>query len=108
MEDTEAEHVELPLHTDVRSLSSSKFQASFSELFPEVKDFLRQCKDALCAQLGDEQCLVDFLTYLTGTLNEFNTDKTINNNDQHDCISSANHSYFQPICSAKTTLKAHM
>lgn len=84
MEDTEAEHAELLLHTDVRSLSSSKFQASFSKLVPEVNDFLRQCKDAMCAQLGDEQCLVDFLTYLTGTLNEFNIDKTINDNDQHD------------------------
>lgn len=77
MEDTEAERTELLLHTDVRSLSSSKFPASFSKLF------LRWCKDALCAQLGDEQCL-DLLTYLTGTLNEFNIDRTINDNEQHD------------------------
>lgn len=74
--------MELLLHTTY--ISSSKFQARFPKLVREVKEILRQCKDALCAQLGDEQCLVDFLTYLTGALNEFNIDETINDNDQHD------------------------
>ena len=44
----------------------------FWELLPEVKEFLRQSKDAVYAQLDDKQWLMDlaFLTDLTGILNE--------------------------------------
>ena len=44
----------------------------FCELLPEVKEFLRQSKDAVFAQLDDQQWLRDlaFLADLTGILNE--------------------------------------
>lgn len=55
-------------------LSRGKFLARFCKLLPEVKEFLRQSEDAVYAQLGDEQWLMDlaFLTELTGILNALN------------------------------------
>ncbi len=59
VEDTEAEHTKWLLHTNARWLSRGKFLVRFSELLTEVKDFSRHSKDALCAQLDDEQWLMD-------------------------------------------------
>ena len=70
----ETEHTQLLLHTDVQWLSRGKFLARFCELLPEVKELLRQSKDAVYTQLDDEQWLMDLavLTDLPGILNELN------------------------------------
>ncbi len=92
VEDTKAEHKELLLHTNARWLSRGKFLARFSELLTEVTDFSRHSKDALCAQLDDEQWLMDeaFLTDLTGTLNELNLELQGKNKTIINMISSVN------------------
>ena len=74
MEETESEHTDLLLHTDVRWLSRGKFLDRFSELLPEIKEFLKLGKHVEYTQLEDKQWLLDlaFLTDFTGTLNELN------------------------------------
>ena len=47
LEETDAEHTDLLLHTDVRWLSRGKFLARFTELLPEIKDFLKLSKRAV-------------------------------------------------------------
>ena len=46
----------------------------FGELLPEIKELLKQFKDAEYAQLEDEQLLLDlaFLTDFTALINELN------------------------------------
>ncbi|XP_049444494.1 general transcription factor II-I repeat domain-containing protein 2-like [Epinephelus fuscoguttatus] len=92
LEDTGAEHTDLLLHTDVRWLSRGKFLARFSELLPEIKDFLKLSKHAEYAQLEDCQWLLDlaFLTDLTGMLNDLNLE--LQGQDKHviNMISSVN------------------
>lgn len=74
MEETGAEHTDLLLHTDVRWLSRGNFLERFSELLPEIKDFLKLAKHAEYTQLEDKKWLLDlaFLTDLTSMLNELN------------------------------------
>ena len=75
LEEHDAEHTELLLHTDVRWLSRGKFLARFMELLPEIKEFLKLSKHAdYSTKLEDHQWLLDlsFLTDLTHTLNELN------------------------------------
>lgn len=75
LEESDAEHTDLLLHTDVRWLSRGKFLARFTELLPEIKDFLKISKHVdYHTKLEDHQWLLDlsFLTDLTGELNELN------------------------------------
>ncbi|KAK7158529.1 hypothetical protein R3I94_004989 [Phoxinus phoxinus] len=92
LEVTGAEHTDLLLHTDVRWLSRGKFLARFSELLPEIKDFLKLSKHAEYAQLEDYQWLLDlaFLTDLTDLLNDFNLE--LQGKDKHviNMISAVN------------------
>ena len=69
-----AEHTDLLLHTDVRWLSRGTFLERFSELLPEINEFLKRSNHAEYAQLEDSQWLLDlaFLTDLTGNLNNLN------------------------------------
>ena len=72
LEETGAEHTDLLLHTDVRWLSRGTFLERFSELLPEIKEFLKPSSNhAEYAQLEDSQWLLDlaFLTDLTDKLN---------------------------------------
>ena len=74
LEEAEAEHTDLLLHTNVRWFSKGRFLKRFRELLPEIKEFLKEFKDTKYAQLEDKQCLLDlaFLTNLTALLNELN------------------------------------
>ncbi len=64
----------------------------FSELLPEIKEFLKLSKHAKYAQLEDHQWLLDlaFLTDLTDLLNDFNL--KLQGKDKHviNMISSVN------------------
>ena len=62
------------LHTDVKWLSRGRFLERFRELLPEIKELLKQFKDAEYAQLVDKQLLLDlaFLTGLTALINQLN------------------------------------
>ncbi|XP_053173285.1 general transcription factor II-I repeat domain-containing protein 2A-like [Scomber japonicus] len=92
LEETGAEHIDLLLHTDVRWLSTGKFLARFTELLPEIKDFLKLSKHTEYAQLEDSQWLLDlsFLTDITEMLNDLNLE--LQGQDKHviNMISSVN------------------
>ena len=45
LEEAEADHTDLLLHTDMRWLSRGRFLERFGELLPEIKKFLKQFKD---------------------------------------------------------------
>ena len=47
LEENDAEHTDLLLQMDVRWLSRGKFLARFTELLPEIKDFLKLLKRGL-------------------------------------------------------------
>lgn len=55
LEETGVEHTDLLLHTDERWLSRGQFFARFTELLPEIKDFLQLSKHAEYAKLDDHQ-----------------------------------------------------
>ena len=65
LEEAEIEHIDLLLHTDVRWLTRGRFLERLRELLPEIKELLKQFKDAQYAQLEDEQLLLDWLFSLT-------------------------------------------
>jgi len=92
LEEAEAEHTHLLLHTDVRWLSRRRFLERFRELLPEIKEFLKEFKDTEYAQLEDEQWLLDlaFLTVLTGLLNELNLELQGKEKNIVNMISSVN------------------
>lgn len=73
LEETEAEHGDLLLHTDVRWLSRGAFLKRFRQLLPEIIKFL-QSKGENVAVLEDEKWLIKlaFLCDITGKLNELN------------------------------------
>ena len=64
----------------------------FRELLPEIKELLKQFKDAEYAQLEDEQLLLDlaFLTDLTALINELNSELQRKEKNIVDIISSVN------------------
>ena len=72
LEEAEAQHIDLLLHTDVRWLSKGRFLERFRELLPDIKKFITQFEDGKYAQIENEQWLFDltFLTDLTALLNE--------------------------------------
>lgn len=92
LEETGAEHTDLLLHTDVRWLSRGKFLERFSELLPEIKEFLKRSNHAEYAQLQDNQWLLDlaFLTDLTDKLNSLNLELQGKNKHIINMISSVN------------------
>ncbi|XP_067937246.1 general transcription factor II-I repeat domain-containing protein 2A-like [Watersipora subatra] len=92
MEEADAEHTDLLLHTDVRWLSRGRFLERFRELLPDVKEFLKQSKHAEYAQLENEQWLMDlaFLTDITALLNELNLELQGKNKNVINMISSVN------------------
>ena len=77
LQESEAEHIDLLLHTDVRWLSRGKFLQRFRDLLPEIKEFLAS-KDRPSHQphIDTEEWLLDlaFLVDITGMLNELNLD----------------------------------
>ena len=91
LEEAEAEHTDLLLHTDVRWLSGGRFLEKFRELLPEIKEFLKQFKDTEYAQLEDERWFLDlaFLTDLTA-LNELNLELQEKEKNIVNMISSVN------------------
>lgn len=93
LEESDAEHTELLLHTDVRWLSRGKFLARFTELLPEIKEFLKLSKHAdYHDKLNDHQWLLDlsFLTDLTHELNLLNVDLQGKDKDVVQMMSSVN------------------
>ena len=92
LEEAEVEHIDLLLLTDVRWLSRGRFLERFRELFPEIKELLKQFKDAEYAQLEDEQLLLHlaFLTDLTALINEQNLELQRKEKNVVDMISSVN------------------
>ena len=92
LEEAEVEHIDLLLHTDVRWLSRGRFLERFWELLPEIKELLKQFKDAEYAQLENEQLLLDlaFLTDLTALINELNLELQRKEKNIVDMISSVN------------------
>lgn len=93
LEEADAEHTDLLLHTDVRWLSRGKFLARFTELLPEIKDFLKFSKHVQYhAKLEDHQWLLDlsFLTDLTGELNDLNLELQGKDKDVVNMMSSVN------------------
>lgn len=93
MEENDAEHTDLLLHTDVRWLSRGTFLARFMELLPEIKDFLKLSKHVdYHTKLEDHQWLLDvsFLTDLTGKLNELNLELQGKGKDVVNMMSSVN------------------
>ena len=64
----------------------------FRELLPEIKELLKQFKDAEYAQLEDEQLLLDlaFLTDITALINELNLELQGKEKNIVDIISSVN------------------
>lgn len=73
LEETEAEHSDLLLHTDVRWLSRGVFLKRFRQLLPEIKTFI-QSKGEIVPELEDEKWLMKlaFLCDITEKLNELN------------------------------------
>lgn len=73
LEECEADHGELLLHTDVRWLSRARFLKRFRELLSEIKQFLRT-KEETYPQLEDRRWLLDlaFLCDITEKLNQLN------------------------------------
>ena len=92
LEEAEVEHIDLLLYTDVRWLSRRRFLERFRELLPEIKELLKQFKDAEYAQLEDEQLLLHlaFLTDLTALINEQNLELQKKEKNVVDMISSVN------------------
>nr|XP_055065219.1 general transcription factor II-I repeat domain-containing protein 2A-like [Misgurnus anguillicaudatus] len=93
LEDNDAEHTDLLLHTDVRWLSRGKFLARFTELLPEIKDFLKLSKHVdYHTKLEDHEWLLDlsFLTDLTGELNDLNLELQGKDKDVVNMMSSVN------------------
>ena len=92
MEEAEAEHTDLLLHTDVRWLSRGRFLERFRELLPEIKKFLKEVKDTDYVQLENEQWLLDlaFLTDVTALQNELNLELQGKGKNIVDMISSVN------------------
>ena len=91
-EEAEVEHIDLLLHTHVGWLSRGRFMERFRELLPEIKELLKQFKDAEYAQLEVEQLLLDlaFLTDLTALINELNLELQRKEKNIVDMISSVN------------------
>lgn len=73
LEECEADHGELLLHTDVRWLSRAKFLKRFRDLLPEVKQFLT-AKGETHPELEDKRWLLNlaFLCDITEKLNQLN------------------------------------
>ena len=92
LEEAEVEHIDLLLHTDVRWLSRGRFLERFGELSPEIKELLKQFRDAEYAQLEDEQLLLDlaFLTDLTALINELHLKLQRKEKNIVDIINSVN------------------
>ena len=60
LEENDAEHTDLLLHTNVRWLSRGTFLGRFMELLPEIKDFLKLSKYVdYHTKLEDHQWLLD-------------------------------------------------
>jgi len=82
------------LSTDVRWLSRGTFLARFTELLPEIKDFLKLSNHMdYHAKLEDHQWLLDlsFLTDLTGELNALNLELQGKDKDVVNMMSSVNY-----------------
>ena len=92
LEEAEAEHTDLLLHTDVRWLSRGRFLERFRELLPEIKEFPKQFSDTEYTELGNEQWLLDlvFFTDFTAQLNELNLELQGKEKNIVDMISSVN------------------
>ena len=92
LEEAGVEHIDLVLHTDVRWLSRGKFLERFGELLPEIKELLKQFKDAEYVQLEDEQLLLDlaFRNDHTALINELNLELQRKEKNIVDIISSVN------------------
>ena len=87
----DAEHTDMLLHMDVRWLS--KFLARFTELLPEIKDFLKLSKHVdRHTKLEDHQWPLDlsFRTDLIGKLNELNLELQGKGKDVVNMMSSTN------------------
>ena len=93
LEEKDAELTDLLLHTDVRWLSSDKILARFTELLPEIKDFLKLSQHVdYHTKLEDHQWLLDLslLTDLAGELNELNLELQGKGKDVVNTMSSVN------------------
>ena len=92
LEEAEIEHIDPLLHADVRWLSRGRFLERLKELLPEIKELLKQFKDAEYAQLEDKQLLLDlaFLTDLTALINELNLELQRKEKNIVDMISFVN------------------
>ena len=93
LEENDAEHTDLLLHSGVRWLSRGTFLARFTERLPEIKDFLKLSKHVdYHTKLEDHQWLLDlsFLTDLTGELNELNLELQGKDKDVVNMMSSVN------------------
>ena len=76
----------------MRWLSRGRFLERFGELLPEIKELLKQFKDAEYAQLEDEQLLPNlaFLTDFTALINELNSELQKKEKNIVDMISYVN------------------
>ena len=76
----------------MRWLSKGRFLERFRELLPEIKELLKQLKDAEYARLEDEQLLLDlaFLTDLTILITKLNLELQRKKKNTVDTISSVN------------------
>ena len=93
LEENGAEHTDLLLHTDVRWLSRGTFLARFTELLPEIKDFLKLSTHVdYHTKPEDHQWLLElsFLTDLTCELNELNLELQGKGKDVIKMMSSVN------------------
>ena len=92
LEEAKVEHIDLVVHTDVRWLGRGRLLERFRVLLPEIKELLKQFRDAEYAQLEVEQLLLDlaFLTDLTALINELNLELQRKKKNIVNMISSVN------------------